>query len=123
MTGPDSRSEMRSSAWRAPDDGCWSSAISANKNDDRARVSDLPLEMAAIGFVWIHARGRIPVRFSLARDGEHAAGAFPAKNESLKGHQTQMPIAGKPRQGYPRHPTQRLSLSSWSAQLAAALDQ
>ena len=32
------------------------------QDGDRARVCDLPLDVAAISLVWIHARGRIPVR-------------------------------------------------------------
>lgn len=57
------------------------------QDDDWARVSYQPLEMPAIGFVWIHARGRIRFQLSLARDDGRASRAFPAKNESPKGHQ------------------------------------
>src|ERR1035438_314299 len=35
------------------------------QNNDRAGVSNLPFMMPAIGFVRIHARGRITYRFSL----------------------------------------------------------
>jgi hypothetical protein len=43
------------------------------QNENRARVDDLPLEMAAIRFVGAHARGRDSSSNSLARRGEPAS--------------------------------------------------
>ncbi len=48
-----------------------------HEDGDRAGVGDLPLDVAAIGLVWIHARGRIPVRLvSLARDDGRIGAGF-----------------------------------------------
>jgi len=42
------------------------------QNDNWARVDDLPLKMAAVGFVGAHARGRDSSGNSLARRGAGA---------------------------------------------------
>jgi len=61
-------------------------------DDDRAKIDNLPLKVAAIGFVGAHARGRIPERkfskperergshrgagFQLAKGGSRSAAVF-----------------------------------------------